>query len=47
VAQQWLASNPKKRPSTWGRDEAILRLHVLPVLGKRAVGTMSGRTYAL
>ena len=31
LASQWLESNPAKRSSTLARDEAIVRLHVLPL----------------
>jgi integrase len=43
VARDWLVSNPKKRPSTWARDEAILRLHVLPQLGECAIGRIKAK----
>ncbi len=35
LAQRWLDHDPSKRASTLLRDEAILRLHVLPPLGGR------------
>jgi integrase len=41
VATQWEASNPGKRPSTVTRDEIALRLHVLPSLGARPVGSIT------
>lgn len=41
VAAAWLASNGKKRAATLARDETILRLHVLPTLGARQVGSVS------
>lgn len=34
-ASEWQTSNPAKRPSSLARDEIILRLHILPVLGAR------------
>jgi integrase len=40
VAAEWLSSNTDKRPSAWARDESVLRVHVLPVLGKRSVGSL-------
>ena len=48
VAQEWLASNPAKRPSTRARDECILRVHLAPVLGTRRLGAIApnGRTDA-
>ncbi len=41
LAEEWLASNPGKRAGTLERDRAILRLHVLPVLGRRSVGSVT------
>lgn len=37
LADLWLASNARKRASTRKRDETILRLHVLPLLGTRQI----------
>ena len=37
LGRQWLKSNPSKRRSTREHDEAILRLHIDPVLGKTQV----------
>ena len=37
LGRQWLKSNPSKRRSTHEHDEAILRLHIDPVLGKTQV----------
>ena len=34
VAQDWLASNPGKRPTTYVRDADVIRLHLDPVVGK-------------
>ena len=34
VADAWLKSNPAKRPSVRVRDAAMLRLHVLPTIGR-------------
>jgi integrase len=35
LADLWRSSNPRKRSTTLARDEAIIRLHVLPTLGPR------------
>ena len=43
VAQRWLDANPSKRESGWARDETILRLHVLPGLGRRPIGSVTPR----
>jgi integrase len=40
VAEEWLASNVSKRPSAWARDESALRVHVLPALGDRTLGSL-------
>ena len=34
LAEAWLASNPRKRPTTLARDKAIVRVHLLPFLGE-------------
>jgi integrase len=41
LAARWLTGNPAKRPTSLERDEAIIRLHLLPELGPRAVGSIS------
>lgn len=41
VAAEWLRSNPAKRASTLGRDESALRLHVVPAIGHRKVGSLT------
>jgi len=41
VARWWLNSNPGKRGSAFARDESIVRVHLLPVLGKRAMGSIT------
>lgn len=41
VAAAWLRSNPGKRPSTIARDENELRLHILPPLTGRAIGSIT------
>ena len=43
VAKRWLEANPSKRESGWARDETIVRLHVEPVLGRRAIGSVTPR----
>ena len=40
-AAEWMQSNPAKRPSSLPRDEVILRLHILPTLGRRPIATVS------
>lgn len=41
LADRWLEHDPSKRASTVARDEAILRLHILPQIGKRRVGDVT------
>ncbi len=41
VADAWLRSNPAKRPGVRVRDEAMLRLHVLPYIGTRHIGSIT------
>jgi integrase len=41
LADQWLVSNPGKRSSTLQRDAAIVRNHLLPELGRAAIGSIS------
>src|SRR4051812_37275760 len=38
VAHEWLQSNPGKRPTTYVRDAASIRVHLLPVLGNLRIG---------
>lgn len=40
-AAQWLGSNPGKRPSTWARDEGVIRVHLEPELGKVPVAAIT------
>jgi len=40
VAADWLESNPAKRSSTYARDETIIRRHLDPVLGRRAIASI-------
>jgi integrase len=41
VAARWLASNPGKRDGSWQRDEIVVRLHIVPDLGSRPVGSLT------
>src|SRR4051794_11281969 len=41
VADRWLASNPTKRASTLATDDVMLRVHILPTLGERKVGSVA------
>jgi integrase len=41
VAASWLASNPAKRETTRARDEIVVRVHLLPVVGDRPVGSIT------
>jgi integrase len=41
VAEQWLSSDPTKRPSSIARDSSILNNHVLPVIGGKAIGAVT------
>jgi hypothetical protein len=41
VAAVWLESNPGKRGGSWQRDEIVVRLHIVPVLGARPVGSLT------
>ena len=43
VATYWLGSNPGKRPSGLARDESIVRVHLLPALEDRPIGTVTPR----
>ena len=40
VAQQWLDSNPEKRPSAW-QDESVVRVHLLPAFGDDPIGKVT------
>lgn len=40
-AAEWLVSNPGKRGSSLARDESVLRLHLLPSLGGRALAAVT------
>jgi hypothetical protein len=41
VATAWLDSNPGRRPTTAATDAALLRLHILPTLGHRPIGSIT------
>jgi integrase len=41
LSKLWLASNARKRSSTLARDEAIVRLHVLPQIGARRLSSVT------
>lgn len=41
VALTWLDSNPGKRGGAWARDESAIRLHLLPTLGERPIGSVT------
>lgn len=41
LSREWLESNPAKRQSTRARDESALRVHVLPILGDRKIGSLT------
>ena len=41
VASAWLASNPAKRASTLARDGIVVRVHLIPGLGNREVGSIT------
>ncbi len=41
VAAEWLDSNPAKRSSSYARDESVLRVHLMPELGPRPLGTIT------
>jgi len=41
VADRWLASNRAKRASTLATDDVMLRVHILPTLDERKVGSVT------
>lgn len=41
LAQRWLTHDARKRTSTRKRDEAIIRLHVLPALGTKRLSNVT------
>jgi integrase len=40
IAAAWLASNPNKRPTTYARDAAVIRTHLLPAIGEVPIGKL-------
>jgi integrase len=40
LAQEWLASNPRKRETTRVRDGDVIRVHLVPVLGVLPAGLL-------
>ena len=43
TAEEWLTSNPMKRPTSMARDESIVRVHIIPALGDRSIGQITQR----
>ena len=43
IAEEWVASNPAKRPSTRATDRSALDRHVLPNLATHRVGSVTPR----
>jgi integrase len=41
TALVWLDANPGKRPSSRARDDSALRVHILPALGDRSIGSLT------
>lgn len=41
AAGDWLDSNPAKRPSSVARDQSALRVHILPAIGDRSIGSLT------
>jgi integrase len=41
VAKLWLLANTTKRPGSIARDNSILENHIIPVLGSKAVGSVT------
>lgn len=41
VAARWLDSNPRKRGSSWARDQSIITQHLTPTFAWRPVGSFS------
>ena len=41
IAREWLASNPAKRSSSYARDESVLRVHLQPAIGSRAIASIT------
>ena len=43
TAEEWLTSNPMKRPAWMAPDESIVRVHIIPALGDRNIGQITQR----
>jgi integrase len=41
VADEWLSSNPNKRPTTLARDRTVVRVHLVPLLGNLPIGRIT------
>lgn len=41
VAQHWLDASQSKRPGSIARDTSILENHILPVLGRSRIGSIT------
>lgn len=41
VAEDWLAADGTKRASSLARDRSILRAHILPAIGRKAIGSVN------
>lgn len=41
VAERWAVADPAKRAGSLARDASILKTHILPVLGRYAIGTVT------
>jgi integrase len=40
-AARWLDSNPAKSPSSYARDESVIRLHITPEIGSERIGAVT------
>ena len=43
VAEEWLHGNPAKRTGSIARDASVVNVHLIPVLGRHAIGAISPR----
>jgi integrase len=41
IARDWLASNPRKRPTTYARDAMVVRVHLTPLLGQLPIARVT------
>jgi integrase len=41
VVAEWLESNPRKKGSSLARDKSIVKVHILPLLGKYPIGDVT------